>query len=238
MARGCGRACAPRRTLRLRTCRPGARVPPAEVAPARAQESPFEMGIREIEIDKSIQSLMSTSNLYKTRSKGTGAGFLPGPRGPRGWSPKVQPEAAQRVLLCSGARLRAAAGRVARGAGQGAVPWAWAWSTLAASRGGRRAEGPPRDRRTDGRRRRDAGRGRLAGSSRAQGGGRPGRVPRGVGCPRPARPPRPRRRSAFVFSCPVPTPVFHEHRVRSPSLSRRDSPKGRDAGALSSVVTA
>ena len=36
------------------------------------------MRIRETEIDKSIQSLMSTSNLYKTGSKRTGAWFLPG----------------------------------------------------------------------------------------------------------------------------------------------------------------
>lgn len=73
---------------------PGARVPPAEIAAGPGIPSQNE-NEREIEIDKSIQSLMSTSNLYKTRSKGTGAWFLPGPRRapglgePRRWSPRL-----------------------------------------------------------------------------------------------------------------------------------------------------
>lgn len=59
---------------------------------------------REIEIDKSIQSLMSTSNLYKTRSKRTGAWFLPG--SPAALRLRGAPPAGARAYGCPACSLQ------------------------------------------------------------------------------------------------------------------------------------
>lgn len=93
----------------------GARPADSGARPARVPSPALSSGTggpaqngnkREIEIDKSIQNLMSTSNLYKTRSKRTGAWFLPGSPAAlrlRGTPPPgVEPPVARRLLSSRG----------------------------------------------------------------------------------------------------------------------------------------
>lgn len=105
-------------------------LPRALASPKLWHSSPAQNGNkREIEIDKSIQSLMSTSNLYKTRSKRTGAWFLPGSPAALGL----------RGALRRGSSLRLPGAFFSPAGAEGSTTAAWGLSPAAAHASGTRA---------------------------------------------------------------------------------------------------